>query len=186
MELRKQIIKAAAELFKTEGLQFTMQEVATALHISKKTIYTVYTSKEDLLLDMVDDLFADIHHVKSELAASSDTIEERIKAVIVALPEQYAAMDFRMLDSLDEKYPAAARRVREHLETNWEPTIALIEEGIAAGRIRPVPIPVLKQMIIASIESFLMGDNNDGGYADTLGIMIDIIMNGIRRRENEV
>lgn len=186
MELRKQIIEAAAELFKTEGLQFTMQEVAAALHISKKTIYTVYSSKEVLLIDMIDNLFDDIHHVKAKHAASSDSIEERIKTVIVALPEQYAALDFRMLDALDEKYPAAARRVREHLETNWEPTIALIEEGIAEGRIRPVPIPVLKQMIVASIESFLTGDKNDGGYADTLGVMIDIIMNGIRRRENEV
>lgn len=185
MELRKQIIKSAAELFKKEGLQFTMQDVVDVMHISKKTIYTVYASKEELLLDMIDDLFADIHRVKAELAASPGSIEERIKAVIVALPEQYTAIDFRMLDALDEKYPAAARRVREHLETNWEPTITLIEEGIAAGRIRPVPIPVLKQMIVASIESTLTGEKN-GSYAGTLEVMIDIIMNGIRRRENEV
>lgn len=186
MELRKQMIEAATELFKTEGLQFTMQEVAAAIHISKKTIYTVYASKEELLMDMIDSLFADIHRVKAELAASPGSIEERIKAVIVALPEQYTAIDFRMLNSLDEKYPAAARRVREHLETDWEPTIALIEEGIAVGRIRPVPISVLKQMIVASINSFLTGDKSGRGYADTLGAMIDIIMNGIRRRDNEV
>lgn len=186
MDPKKQIIEAAAELFKTEGLQFTMQEIAAALHISKKTIYTVYSSKEALLIDMIDELFADIHHVKAELAASSDSVEERIKAVIVALPEQYKAIDFRMLDALNEKYPAAARRVREHLETNWEPTIALIEEGIASGHIRPVSIPVLRQMIVASVECFLSGDKNDSGYADTLGAMIDIMMNGIRRRENEI
>lgn len=186
MDLRKQIIEAAAELFKTEGLQFTMQEVAAVLHISKKTIYTVYSSKEALLIDMIDELFADIHRTKAEIAASLDSIEERIKTVIVALPEQYTAIDFRMLNEIDEKYPTAARRVREHLETNWEPTIALIEEGIASGRIRPVSIPVLRQMIVASIESFLTDDKNGNGYADTLGAMMDIIMNGIRRRENEI
>lgn len=178
MDLKKQIIEAATELFKTEGLQFTMQEIAASLHISKKTIYTVYSSKEALLIDMIDELFADIHNVKAKLAASSDSVEERIKAVIVALPEQYMTIDFRLLDTLDEKYPTAARRVREHLETNWEPTIALIEEGIASGRIRPVSISVLKQMIVASIECFLSNGKN-GGYADTLGEMIDIIMNGI-------
>ncbi|MDE6594599.1 MAG: TetR/AcrR family transcriptional regulator, partial [Oscillospiraceae bacterium] len=174
MELQKQIIKAAEELFKTEGLQFTMQEIAAALHISKKTIYTVYSSKETLLIDMIDDLFADIHTIKAEIAASQNSVEERIRAIIVALPEQYTAIDFRMLDTLEEKYPTAASRVKEHLENNWEPTIALIEEGIAAGRIRPVPIPVLKQMIVASIECFLSGDKSDVGYADTLGTMIDI------------
>lgn len=186
MDLRSQVIKTAESLFQKSGLRFTMQEVAAVLHISKKTIYTVYPSKEELLLDMVDDLFADIHREKSELMAASAPIEERIRAVIVALPEQYRALDFRLLDTLDEKYPAVARRVREHLETNWEPTIALLEEGIAEGRIRPVPIPILRRMITASIENFLAGGETQASYADTLAAMIDIIMNGIRRRDDEV
>lgn len=186
MDLRQCVIEAATALFQTEGLHFTMQEVAQALHISKKTIYTVYPSKEVLLLDMVDSLFTDIHREKRELMAAPGPIEERIKEVIVALPAQYRALDFRLLDTLDEKYPAVARRVREHLESNWEPTIALLEEGIQSGRIRPVPIPVLRQMITASIEGFLSGGETGESYTDTLSAMIDIIMNGIRRRSNEV
>ena len=186
MELRDNVIAAATALFQAEGLRFTMQEVAAALHISKKTIYTVYPSKEALLLDMVDNLFTDIHRAKGELMAAPGPIEARIEAVIVALPEQYRALDFRLLDTLDEKYPAVARRVREHLETNWEPTIALLEEGVRLGHIRPVPIPVLRQMITASIECFLSGGAGGISYADTLAAMIDIIMNGIRRRDDEV
>ncbi len=184
MELRRRVIDAAAGLFQREGLKFTMQEVADALHISKKTIYTVYPSKEALLLDMVDDLFADIHRAKRECMEAPGPIEDRIRAVIVALPEQYRALDFRMLDALDEKYPAAGQRVRQHLETNWEPTIVLLEEGMAQGRIRPVPIPVLRQMITSSIEGFLSSQGG-GSYADNLEAMIDIIMNGIQIREEE-
>lgn len=186
MDLRSRVLKAAEALFQRSGLHFTMQEVAAALHISKKTIYTVYPSKEELLLGMVDALFADIHREKDVLMADPAPIEERIQAVIVALPEQYRALDLRLLGTLDEKYPAVARRVREHLETNWEPTIALLEEGIRAGRIRPVPIPVLRQMVTASIEGFLAGGETEASYADTLAAMIDIIMNGIRRRDYEV
>lgn len=186
MGLRENVIAAVTALFRTEGLRFTMQEIAAALHISKKTIYTIYPSKEALLVDMVDALFADIHRTKRELMTAPGPIEERIEAVIVALPEQYQTLDLRLLGELEEKYPAAARRVREHLETNWEPTIALLEEGMASGHIRPVPIPVLRQMITASIECFLAGGENGASYTDTLAAMIDIIMNGIRRREHEV
>ncbi len=186
MDLRERIIEAATELFQKSGLRFTMQEVAAELNISKKTIYTVYSSKEALLVDMIDGMFDDIHRKKAELAAADAPVEERIRAVIVALPEQYAAMDLRLLDELEEKYPAAAKRVREHLETNWEPTIALLEEGMESGRIRRISIPVLQQMIVASIERFLTDEENKDRYADTLGAMIDIIMNGIREREDEV
>ena len=186
MNLRSRIITAASDLFQSTGLQFTMQEVAAALSISKKTIYTVYPSKESLLIDMIDNLFADIHRKKSELAAAPMPIEDRIRSVIVAMPEQYNTLDFRQLDELEDKYPAAAQRVRRHLTENWDTTIALLEEGIACGKIRPVSVPILKRMITASIESLLSEENSEGKYAENLETMIDIIMNGIRRREVEV
>jgi len=186
MELREQILSVSTELFQEEGLRFTMQEVAASLHISKKTIYTIYPSKEELLLDMVDALFADIHQAKKEQMAADLPIEERIEKVIVALPIQYSAIDFRLMDTLNEKYPSVACRVREHLETNWEPTLALLREGIESGQIRPVALSVLRQMITASIECFLCDGNSEASYADTLAAMMDIIMNGIRRRSDEI
>lgn len=185
MERREQILTMATRLFREKGLHFTMQEVAQNMGASKKTLYTVYPSKEELLLDMVDTLFEGIHRKKDELIHSGAPVEQRIKAVIIALPEDYATLDFRLMAELEEAYPAVARRVEQHLENGWEPTIALLEEGIAQGRIRSVPIFVLRQIITASIESFLRADHSEISYAQMLEAMMDILMNGIRRRENE-
>lgn len=189
VDLREHTVSTAMALYCDHGLHFTMQQVAEKMHVSKKTIYTVYPSKEALLLDMVDALFSSIHRRKQELIDAPGPIKERIRAVIIAMPEEYAALDFRKLDILDEKYPAVAQRVRWHLETGWEPTIALLEEGMAQGCIRRVSVPVLKRMISASIESLLAGQASEetgASYAETLETMIDIIMNGIRGAENEV
>ena len=180
MDLRTQILDAAAKLFQAEGLGFTMQQVAAALHISKKTIYTVYSDKEALLLDMVDMLFEKIHRRKAELAALPLPLEERLRAVIIALPEEYAALDFRQLDALEEKYPAVAARVRRHLETGWEPTMALLEQGIAEKRIRPVNLTVLRRVLTAAFQQLLSGANGGSSYAAELDDMMDILMNGIK------
>lgn len=180
MDLRTQILDAAAKLFQAEGLGFTMQQVAAALHISKKTIYTVYSDKETLLLDMVDMLFEKIHRRKAELAALPLPLEERLRAVIIALPEEYAALDFRQLDALEEKYPAVAARVRRHLETGWEPTMALLEQGIAEKRIRPVNLTVLRRVLTAAFQQLLSGANDGSSYAAELDDMMDIFMNGIK------
>ena len=180
MDLRTQILDAAAKLFQAEGLGFTMQQVAAALHISKKTIYTVYSDKEALLLDMVDMLFEKIHRRKAELAALPLPLEERLRAVIIALPEEYAALDFRQLDALEEKYPAVAARVRRHLETGWEPTMALLEQGIAEKRIRPVNLTVLRRVLTAAFQQLLSGANDGSSYAAELDDMMDILMNGIK------
>ena len=180
MDLRRQILDAATELFRVEGLSFTMQQVAAALHISKKTIYTVYSDKEALLMDMVDMLFEKIHRRKAELAALPLPLEQRLQAVIIALPEEYAALDFRQLDALEEKYPPVAARVRRHLETGWEPTMQLLEQGIAQGRIRPVNLAVLRRILTAAFRQLLSGGEEGISYAAELEAMMDILMNGIK------
>lgn len=180
MELRTKILDAAAELFQAVGLNFTMQQVAAALHISKKTIYTVYSDKEALLMDMVDMLFEKIHRRKAELAALPEPLETRLQAVIIALPEEYAALDFRQLDTLEEKYPAVAARVRRHLETGWEPTMQLLEQGIAEKRIRPVNLTVLRRILTAAFRQLLSGGEDGTSYAAELEAMMDILMNGIK------
>ena len=43
-ELCVKLRAAGMALFRREGLRFTMQQAAEAIHISKKTIYTVYPS----------------------------------------------------------------------------------------------------------------------------------------------
>ena len=172
----------AMQLFRQQGLHFTMQQVAEPLHISKKTIYTVYPSKEALLLDMVDHAFADIHRCKQEILAGGGTLQEKLRAVIIALPEEYTALDLQQMDLLDEKYPRVAARVREHLETGWEPTLALLEQAMGEGVIRRVSLPVLQRMISASIEDFLADRTLDAqgiSYTDALDEMISILLEGL-------
>ncbi len=185
MELKEQIYAAAFELFRTHGLHFTMQDVAQSIHISKKTIYTVFSSKEELLLGMVDLTFEHIHARKNEIIRSAAPLAQRVREVIVALPEELAGIDLRRLTEAQAAYPSVAQRVREHLETGWEPTRALLEEGVRAGELRPVPLPVLRQMLTASFVSFLSDPLPGITYRDTLTAMMDILMNGIRRNEYE-
>ena len=170
----------AMQLFRQQGLHFTMQQVAEPLHISKKTIYTVYPSKEALLLDMVD-----LHRCKQEILAGSGTLQEKLRAVIIAMPTEYAALDLRQMKELDEKYPVVAARVRSQLENGWEPTMALLEQAVAEGVMRPVSLPVLRQMITASIESFLADRSlAESGvqYVAVLEEMISILLEGVLPR----
>ena len=171
----------AMQLFRQQGLHFTMQQVAEPLHISKKTIYTVYPSKEALLLDMVDHAFADIHRCKQEILAGSGTLQEKLRAVIIVMPDEYAALDLQQMKELDEKYPVVAARVRSQLENGWEPTMALLEQAVAEGVMRPV----LRQMITASIESFLADRSlAESGvqYVAVLEEMISILLEGVLPR----
>ena len=50
MEIRERIIEGAANLFKTYGIRtVTMDSLAAHLGISKRTIYEVFSDKDELL-----------------------------------------------------------------------------------------------------------------------------------------
>ena len=86
---------------------------------------------------------------------------------------------------LDERYPAVAARVREHLENGWEPTHALLEQGMEQGVLRRVSLPILQRMISASIEDFLADrtlEQQGITYTQALDEMVAILWEGIAVR----
>lgn len=185
MELREMILEGTIKAFNRKGLKFTMDDIARELAISKKTIYMVFADKESLFLAMVDYMF---DHIKeSEEAVVQDTslsTKEKIKKILGVMPEGYKEVDFRQLYLLRERYPAIYKRVEERLETGWETSIALIEQGIAEGVIRPVRIPLLKMMLEAALEQFFQRDilmRNQISYQEALTEVVDILVEGIVR-----
>ena len=88
----------------------------------------------------------------------------------------------QQMDLLDEKYPQVAARVRQQLETGWEPTLALLKQAMNEGVLRRVSLPVLQRMISASIEDFLADrtlEQQGISYTQALDEMISILWEGI-------
>lgn len=183
MELRETILEGTLEVFNRKGIKFTMDDIARTLNISKKTIYTVFEDKNALFTDMVDYLFDFIKESERQvLADESLSTLEKIRKILGVMPESYKNVDFRQLYMLKDKYPAIYQKVEERLETGWESTISLLEQGIEEGVVRQVSIPLVKMMLEASLEQFFRRDiliRNDMGYVEALETVVDILVDGI-------
>ena len=182
-DLRLRIIDAAISCFSLKGAKFTMDDVAAELSMSKKTLYKYFSGKEELTRAAIDRGFGLVKESEAQILAEKDTdVAERLRRIIIVLPERYRHMDWRRLYELKTVSPEGFARISHHLETGWEGTIGLLKEGMACGRFRQVSIPVFKSMIQYAFEGFI-GNTAlmDAGisYEDALGEMIDIIMRGI-------
>ena len=181
--VRKEILDATIALFNRKGLKFTMDDLAAELHRSKKTIYVFFPDKKHLLDEMVDYIFDSIKASERLIAEdpSLDTVE-KIRRVLGAMPEEYRSVDLRQLYILKEKFPSIYAHVETRLETGWEPTVALIEQGIREGAVRPVSIPVFRTMMQATLEQFFQRDilvQNGITYHEALAQVVDILVDGI-------
>ncbi len=182
-QLKDRILNATLQVFNEKGLKFTMDDITALLGISKKTIYTVFEDKNSLITEMVDYCFDSIKESEQRvLKDNSLDIVEKIRGILGVMPEGYKELNLEQLYQLRDKYPEVYMRVQEHLESGWENTIALIEEGIEKGRIRKVSIPILKTMMEASLEQFFQRDvlvRNQISYQEALDEVVTILMQGI-------
>ena len=183
-QLEEKILIAAIEEFGKKGLKFTMDDIARNLSISKKTMYQVFDNKETMLLALADYCFADIK--KSERAIVEDPnldVVGKIEQIFVVLPEKYQNIGLSNLYQLSEKYPNIYSRVSAYLSTDWDATNALIEQGVAEGKIRPIALPVLQAMVESTIQKFFADSilvEHGISYEEALHEMIQIIIHGIR------
>lgn len=180
---KSRILEATLRVFNRKGLKFTMDDIASELSMSKKTIYTVFKDKETMFLDMVDYCFDSIRECEKRVFEDDklSTID-KIRKIISVMPESYKDIDFRQLYILKDKYPKIYRHVEERIEDGWETTIALFEKGIAEGEIRPINVYLFKTMVEATLEQFFQRDVlivNDIPYNDALSEIVSILVDGI-------
>ena len=185
-ELCVRILDEAARQFDKKGIKFTMDDLARALGMSKKTIYTVFEDKRSIMTDTIDRFF-DEALVEEERILNDDrlTIVEQLKVIIGSVPERYTQNDLTQLYVLKEKYPSVYRHWQRCRENYWEGVGILIGRGIEQGDIRPVSLPILKTMFQATIEQFFQDDvlvKNHISYRKALSEVASILVDGIIAR----
>ncbi len=182
-EQRVRILEGAIKAFNSKGLKFTMDDLASVLGMSKKTIYKLYRDKEEMFLSMVDYSFDRIKESEEKILNNPKlSTLEKLRNVLGVLPEGYLEIDLRQLYLLRDKYPVIYSRMEERLESGWESTIALIEQGIKEGVLRPVNIIIFKTMMEAAIEQFFQRDvliKNGISYGEALNEVVKILVDGI-------
>ncbi len=182
-EVKEEIMNAVLEEFQDKGLKFTMDDIARHVGMSKKTLYEIFRDKDTLFDEMVAHTFSKIKEEERKVLDNPElSIVEKIRKIMIVLPGRYENLNVKQIALLEQKYPKVYRQIQKRLESDWEPTIALLREGMEAGQIRRISIPVLKAMIEGTIGQFFSTDVLSGetvSYAQALEDMMDIIMHGI-------
>ena len=184
-DLRLKILLSTIEVFNNYGMRFTMDDIASQMKISKKTIYTVYRSKDAMLLDMVDYIFDNIAISKgATIEDSQESLGDKIKTHLTAMPDTFEQINFTELFFLKDKYPEIYNKVRMRLESGWEPTMALLKRGQDEGIIKKdANLSVFKMMMETSLSAFFENDilKQQGlTYRDGLDLVVDILLDGIK------
>ena len=182
-DTKKRVLDGTVEVFRKKGASFTMSDISKELGMSKKTIYTVFDDKKQLLVELVDYFFDQVKE-DEEKVWEDDSLDtkEKFKRILGAMPEASLDVDFATLYEIRGKYPEVEKKVRERLENDWEKTLELLRKGKEEGVFKDISEIVFQIMFESTIERFINGDElkrNHIKYSKALNELVDTLVGGI-------
>ncbi len=183
--MRETILSTAAELIVQYGIKkFTIDEIASRLRISKKTIYHYFKSKDEIIESYITSCV--LSDKESVLAAINQNISapEKLKAVIHSshtypLPVQVA-------DEIKQFYPEYNKQIDELKEFKTNVILDIGKQGISEKIFRSdINLQILGKMIqevskMFTDYPFFLGTGLK--VTDSIDIVIDVLLHGIVKK----
>jgi len=148
---RRAVLRMAARLFNENGFRATsMEDVATALQVTKPTIYHYFASKDEILFECVRVGLAQIREGTEKAAERGGTglerVQDMIHAYALAMTEDFGICvsrtgDAELSPESRAKFRALKREIDDIMRT-------IIEDGIEDGSIR-VEDPQLATFLVS-------------------------------------
>lgn len=136
VELRNRIITTATEAFTTKGIKcITMDDIAAALGISKRTLYEVFSDKESLLKECILTMQADRDQYLQGIYDQAHNVMEVILAVFQKSIEVFHKTNKRFFEDI-KKYPKVYDMMRKRSESDSENTMSFFRLGVEQGIFR--------------------------------------------------
>ncbi|SEV83999.1 TetR/AcrR family transcriptional regulator [[Clostridium] fimetarium] len=185
--MEKIIYLKTLKLIGSVGLRFTTEDLAKEIGTSKRTIYSYFSSKEELIEKTIDFVFNDISISDAEILENNGLLlEEKIKLYFQNIPDAYnLGSIIRHMDDLQKYYPYLWKKVNDNLNTIWDAPIQLIEQGIKDEELEPIDTVILKLMLNESIKKLLDYEfvaKNQVSFDSGLKAISDIILYGLIKR----
>ena len=115
MDVKERILTKAADLFCRYGIRtITMDEIASQLGISKKTIYQFFTDKDDMVSAVIEQ---EIQRNELECGNFRDAAADAVYQIFLALESLEEMLKYTnplMLYDLEKHHPVSFQKLREY------------------------------------------------------------------------
>lgn len=138
MEIRKRIIKGAGKLFYTKGIKrVTMDDIAEAIGMSKRTIYENFRDKTEILRETVDFLNEENRQNVEQMIRESENVMEVIIKILHYGLESIDVVTPMFLEDMQKFFPQVWEdTVQKGRETKHKQLQELLERGKKEGLFR--------------------------------------------------
>src|SRR5690606_1058834 len=189
MQLKDKIMKKYFQHGMEQGFsKVLLDQVASELSISKKTIYKFFTSKEEIISACIDDVFTTIDaEVLPIMTDQSIGIIEKITRLPEIVAKHLMFFTRQQVVEIQRTFPHLWSKVLEQRKLRIERYEALFRAAKERGFIIDVDPKLLVHFFLVTIEAFTKEsfmDEHNISYAESLQMVSKILLEGILSKPN--
>lgn len=193
---RQEILDAAVTVFAEKGFfNATLDEIAQRAEFSKGAIYLYFSSKEDMLVQIVESAMSEMDELIRELAGTRPFREELADLLRKIARYRFERRDVftLLMEQYASGYRFCATENRQTMENHhnrfWmDKFIPRVRKAIEAGEIRDIDPEAVAGMVHGAIDNMAITQ----WYCETLDELLEavdmfmlILFEGISRKERQ-
>lgn len=184
MEEKEKILNIIEEkIFKEGFYKTTMDELASDLQMSKKTIYKIFPSKNDLVKEIIGRFTKRTEKTILEILHSDQNAVQKITRWLSILSKITTKISDKTLNDLRIHFPHLWDEVDKFRTEMMTNNISkLIEQGKREGLVKELPTPIIMTVIISAIRSTVNPQfiiHNNFSLMNAAQVTFQILMYGI-------
>jgi AcrR family transcriptional regulator len=184
MEDHNKIIEQTEEKFFRDGFyKTTMDEIASDLRISKKTIYKFFPSKDDLVKAIAKYFMTRLKSTILPALNSEKNAIEKLGDLINILAKVSEKISAARMEELKRHYPSLWNEIDSfRTEMMFGNITKVIEQGKKEGLFVDYPTSIIMNVLVASVRTIVNPDfilNNNFSIIEAARFAFRIVIGGI-------
>ena len=190
-EEKEKILNYSRNKFHREGFYKTsMDEISSELHISKKTIYKYFPSKEKLLEEICSGTSCDIGNRLDSIVDGKDNVVIKFVRILNFHSNFSRNISDKWLRDLSIHAPDIKKNIDEKKNERINKVVEkLLEQGKKEKLIEDYPSKLIIMVFNSSLTSALNSDfliNNNFSMHDAFRITYEMLLNGILTEKGKI
>ncbi|OXL85757.1 TetR family transcriptional regulator [Paenibacillus sp. SSG-1] len=185
--MNDRIMEVVRHEIKRRGLRFTMAELAKLSGMSTKTLYGIFSSKEELITAILDDTMNELKEKEKAILENNElSTLTKLKKCLVLVPADFQFVDMNLITDLQRFYPLQWKLLDQFLNQQWDSILSLFNEGISEGILRSFNTELFIDLYVGGFYRLIEDPSarkSNKGLQESLEDMVDILLSGIVQKE---
>lgn len=179
-ELHQRILQTASEAFRRYGIRSVrMDDIASAVGISKRTLYEEFADKEVMLVEVLEVLYEESRRKLKEYWEKSDNVVKLILRHMQMNLKWFSNTNTRFFEDM-KRYPKVVAYFKKIREDNLERTVIFMQGGVEQGLLRKdVNLHIYLKAQQAVFDCTIRSMENEELYPEAYRTLLLVLLRGI-------